>query len=45
MKERTETTVDSKLNPGEKLPYTRPQIEEHEPLEESTAYVYYYYVW
>ncbi len=25
--------------------YEKPQLEEHEPLEESAAYVYYYYVW
>lgn len=44
MKERTETAVESKRDTQEKRPYTSPKIEEHEPLEKSTAYVYYYYL-
>ena len=28
---------------NQKKPYEKPKMEEHEPLEESTAYVYYYY--
>lgn len=29
----------------EKMPYEKPSMEEHEPLEEATAYIYYYYTW
>jgi hypothetical protein len=29
----------------EKKSYEKPRMEEHEPLEESTATVYYYYSW
>lgn len=43
MKDHTET-VESKIQTVEKRPYTSPKIEEHEPLEKSTAYVYYYYI-
>lgn len=28
-----------------KRKYEKPQMTEHEPLEESTAYVYYYYTY
>ncbi len=28
-----------------KKPYERARIDEHEPLEEATAYVYYYYTY
>ena len=28
-----------------KRKYEEPKMTEHEPLEESTAYVYYYYTW
>lgn len=32
-----------KVQSNAKQTYEKPKIEEHEPLEESTAYVYYYY--
>jgi len=44
MKERTETAVEEKRHIDEKRSYSSPAIEEHEPLEKSTAYVYYYYI-
>ncbi|MCP3875669.1 MAG: hypothetical protein GY699_21255 [Desulfobacteraceae bacterium] len=36
---------NQKVTLKSKKAYEKPTMEEHEPLEESTAYVYYYYVW
>lgn len=35
---------NEKIQSNSKQTYEKPKMEEHEPLEESTAYVYYYYV-
>jgi hypothetical protein len=39
----TESRVDAAAVKTERKQYVKPAAEEHEPLEESTAYVYYYY--
>lgn len=44
MKKNLEHKIEENVeNFNQKKPYEKPNMEEHEPLEESTAYVYYYY--
>ena len=41
----TEKAERGKVKDNTKRPYERAKIEEHAPLEEATAYVYYYYTY
>ena len=44
MKKNLEHKIEEDVEKfNQKKPYEKPKMEEHEPLEESTAYVYYYY--
>ena len=46
MKKNLEHKIEENVEQfNQKKPYEKPKLEEHEPLEESTAYVYYYYNW
>jgi hypothetical protein len=42
-KELRQGTEIVEENPTKKL-YEKPEIQEHDPLEESTAFIYYYYI-
>jgi len=38
-----EINSQSSVEKNDKKEYEKPEIKEHKPLEESTAYIYYYY--
>jgi hypothetical protein len=42
-KEVRQGTETIEENPTKKV-YEKPEIQEHDPLEESTAFIYYYYL-